>query len=515
MEPRIARHALIAALLAGVAADGIFDRAPLGVGVPIATAAVLAMITWFGPHRRPADPIDWWLPAVALAASVGPALRTDPTVILLDLGLIAASVTAWSVAVSGIAVTRRTAAVITTLGAQAGLALAIGPAWLVARVGADGAFARGRSQLGGLAPVVRGTVVAVPVVAGFALLLGSADAVFGRVLEDALRFPVDLDEAWRRAAFAVIAAAVLAGPLTIAAAAGGALRWAGLRPIEPESEPATTSGPLAATAPADAARSGATEALVVLLAVDLLFAGFAAVQLVYLFGGRDTLAAIGMTYSDYARQGYFQLVGVVGLAGLLAIGAHQVVGRTRSFQVAALTLLGLTSLILASAAVRLALYQGAYGWTELRFLVAASIGWLGACLALAIVLLAADRMRWLPHGLAMSAIAATLVVSAIGPQAFVMRENLARVLDPTQVAPGGEAGIDLAYGMTLGDDAIPDLVAALAVVPARQGSILLRQLELRREELEREAATAGPLSWNLAREQARAALARLATPSAP
>ena len=66
--------------------------------------------------------------------------------------------------------------------------------------------------------------------------------------------------------------------------------------------------------------------------------------------------------------------------------------------------------------------------------------------------------------------------------------------------------------MTLGDDAIPDLVAALRVVPPVDGSTLLRQLQLRREELELEAAGANPLSWNLARERAREALALLPAP---
>jgi hypothetical protein len=109
-------------------------------------------------------------------------------------------------------------------------------------------------------------------------------------------------------------------------------------------------------------------------------------------------------------------------------------------------------------------------------------------------------------------VAITLVVSALGPQAFVMHQNLARVLDPSLVAPGGQAGIDLGYGMTLGDDAIPDLVAALQVVPPVDGSTLLRQLQLRRDELELDSAGANPLSWNVAREQAREALAHLPAP---
>jgi hypothetical protein len=395
----------------------------------------------------------------------------------------------------------------------------MGLAWLLARSGAGGSFSRSTRQLGRFAPLARGTVIAVPVVAGFSLLLGSADAVFGHALDDALRFPLDLDEAARRALFSILAAGFVAGPLAIAAGGAGVVSWLGFGAAPPIAGPPGASEPGSAAAPvADvmsartSRRAGATEALVVVAAVDVLFALFAVVQVVYLFGGADTLAAIGMTYSDYARQGYFQLVVVVALAGLLLLGAHEVVGRTRPFLLAALTLLSLTAVILASAAIRMSLYQGAYGWTELRFFVGASIAWLGISVFLAAGLLVRDRMRWLPHGLAMSAVAMTLAVSALGPQAFVIHQNLARVLDPSLVAPGGQAGIDLDYGMTLGDDAIPDLVAALQVVPPADGSTLLRQLQMRRDDLEGEAAGVNPLSWNLARERALEALAHLPAP---
>ena len=61
-------------------------------------------------------------------------------------------------------------------------------------------------------------------------------------------------------------------------------------------------------------------------------------------------------------------------------------------------------------------------------------------LLLALLMLWANRMRWLPHGLAMSAAAITLAVSAIGPQAFVMHQNVARALNPGLIAPGGHTG---------------------------------------------------------------------------
>lgn len=508
MEPRVARRALAGAIVAGILADLLLDRVALGINVPLATLAILVVLTWLG-ERRSVDRLDLWLPVVAMLAALGPAFRTDPSVIPLDLGLAAAAVGAWSFAVRGVAVTQGTARAITALGVRGVVALGTGFATLLARSGADGYFSHGTRQLGRLAPIARGALIALPVVVGFSVLLASADAVFGRALDEAFHLPLDLDEVIGRGTFSILAAVLVGGPIAIAS--GALIGWTGAS--RGAAEPAPVEGAAAGSAvPARGEvgrRSGATEALIVLVAVDVLFAAFAVVQVVYLFGGADTLALVGMTYSDYARQGYFQLAFVVGLAGLLLLGAHEVMGRTREFVIAALGLMLLTAVILASAALRLRLYQDAYGWTELRFFVAASIAWLAACVVLAIVLVGWGRMRWLPHGIVLAAVAITVAVTAIGPQAFVMHQNLARVLDPNLVPPGGRSGIDLQYGMTLGDDAIPDLVAALAIVPAPEGSTLLRQLELRREELDHDTASKGLLSWNLARERAREALARL------
>ena len=502
MEASKARRAVAAALLGGAVADLLFDNVALGINLPIATVATLAIVTLLG--RRPADALDWWLPAVALAASLGPALRTDPGVVFLDTWLAAIAIAAWSFAVSGVAVTRRAARVVAMMGIQAGIATVVGLAWLLTRVGADGALSRGTRQLGRAAPILRGAIIAVPILFGFAMLLGSADAVFGHALDEALRLP-DFDDLVGRAAFAAVAAVLVAGPITIAAGAKGLLD-----PIEAPQGDAPVGS---AVAPPAASRSGATEAVVVLVAVDLLFAAFAAIQVVYLFGGRDTLATIGMTYSDYARQGYFQLVGVVALAGLLLIGAHEIAGRRRDGLAAGLTLLILTGVILASAALRLRLYQDAYGWTELRFYVAASIGWLATAVVIAIALLTTDRMRWIAHALAASAVAITLVVSVIGPQAFVMEQNIARALNPALVPPGGSVGFDADYGLTLGLDTVPQLIAVLDRLPPAERQQALLELQGQKYALSVDGGTRSPFAWNLSRERAREALA--VVPSGP
>ena len=95
---------------------------------------------------------------------------------------------------------------------------------------------------------------------------------------------------------------------------------------------------------------GVDAAVVLLACVDLLFAAFVALQIGYLFGGRDTMDAAGLPYSAYARRGFFELIGAASLVGalLFGVGLH---GRARSLLTTALgaALVGLTLAVLASA----------------------------------------------------------------------------------------------------------------------------------------------------------------------
>src|SRR6185369_12642068 len=74
-------------------------------------------------------------------------------------------------------------------------------------------------------------------------------------------------------------------------------------------------------------RLGAIESATILVAVDVLFAIFVLLQIAYLFGGQDTLAATGLPYAQYARRGFFELVWVAVLAGGLLATVHAVAAR--------------------------------------------------------------------------------------------------------------------------------------------------------------------------------------------
>jgi hypothetical protein len=167
-------------------------------------------------------------------------------------------------------------------------------------------------------------------------------------------------------------------------------------------------------------RLGPIEAATILVAVDVLFGVFVLLQLAYLFGGQDTLAATGLPYAQYARSGFFELVWVAVLAGgLLAIVHAIAVRRTPALVGAGLALAGLTAVVLASALLRLRIYQDAYGWTELRFYVLATIVWLAIGIGITVALLARDRMGWLLHGLAMGALVVLVGMNVVGPSRLI------------------------------------------------------------------------------------------------
>lgn len=509
MTPRLARRIALVALVAGVLGDALFDRVGLGINVPIAVGGILLATAIFRPADRRIDPLDFWLPPVAMAAAVVVALRTDVVIVFLALVLAGLATLGWAVAASGEALTRRSVLAVAVLGGLAATSLGIGSAAVLASAGSDGALhdlsASGRRAV----PLARGILIAVPIVAGFGLLLTSADAVFARVVGNVLSVPLDVADLAGRLTIVILVAWAVGGLLAVAgnatpfrlAAVDGALGD-------------DLSRDLAAVAGSVGTRLRAsTEALVVLVAVDALFASFVVLQLAYLFGGQVVVAATGITYSDYAREGYFQLVAVVVGAGILLavaeLAARRPEGRSGAFVAAALTLLGLTAVILASAAVRLGLYQQVYGWTELRFYVAASIAWLAIGGVVATILLVRDRMTWLFHGLAFGAVAVTLLVAAIGPQAYVTQQNLARVFDPGLVPPGGHSGFDAEYAATLGDDAVPLLVEALPRLDPASRETLLSALGDRRVELVSDHASDAWPAWNVARARARAALETL------
>ena len=517
-----ARRILLLAVALGVVVDvTVMDHAG-GLNALVVMAGLLgaaAVVAGRSGLDR-LDPADAWLPAAALVFAALVALRADPWLVTADVLLAAALGGATVAALAGARITRGLvpalldaagALVASTVTGAIEVARGVRP-----RAGRDGAPAEEgaapslHDRLRPWVPVLRGLLLAAPIVLMFALLFASADAVFAALARSALTLPVDvdLDDLAERAIVVTAVAWVAAGLLALAAG-----RLPMLIPGAPPGPPAPprATRSLGAASAADMARGagplGSIEAATILLVVDALFGAFVVLQLAYLFGGRDTLAVARMTYADYARHGFFELVAVGVLAGLLVVCLDLAVRwRSRVQLAAALVLLGLTAVVLVSAFVRLRLYQDAYGWTELRFLVVVAIGWLAAALAVTGGLLATRRTRWTLHALGIVTLATVLGMNLVGPQAFVAERNLERATDPSLVPPGGRSGLDGEYLMSLGDEAIPAVVASYGRLPLADQARLDPFLVQRAAELATDASLQGWPSFNLARERARAAL---------
>jgi len=485
--PRAGRVLAVAAAL-GAAGQLLFFGVGLGINYPLAIGLLL-LGGWTVRRRSPRlRDLDAWLAPAAVSFAAFAAIRADPTIVALDLLTSLALAGGALAAFGGLRVVERPFASLVGIGMRA-----IG--WAFA--GAVPAIAGARDALPPTAslarrgrpawPVLRGLAVAIPIVLIFIALFSAADAVFARVIDDVFGLDLDLGDLPGRVLVGAALAWVAAGGLAFAAAE--------------HRDPAT------AAPPGPGWRVGTTEAVTILLAVVAVFVLFVALQAAYLFGGLDTLEATGMTYAEYARRGFFELVVVAVLAGGIVIGVERLSrARTRLLLGAAIGLVLLTGVVLASAALRLRLYQEAFGWTELRLYVLATIVLLGVGVLALLVQVAANRVPWFGHVMIAAALAIGLALNLIGPARFITEQNVARVLDPTLVPPNGLSGLDDAYVLSLGDDAIPALVRVLPRLDGPNARYLAERLGWRLDELRSDAGLNAWQAWNAGRGAARDAL---------
>ena len=214
------------------------------------------------------------------------------------------------------------------------------------------------------------------------------------------------------------------------------------------------------------------EWIVPIAALDVLFAAFVGVQIAVLFGGNNhVLETEGLTYAEYARQGFWQLLAVSALTLLvLAVAARTANYGTRRDRTIVRTLGGLlcalSIVVVASAIHRMWVYEQAYGFTALRVLVTAVELWLGAVFVL--VAVAGIRLRrearWLPRSVLAAGVFTLLALAAINPDRFIADRNIGHFAE--------NGRIDLEYLGDLSADAAP----ALLRLPAEQRDCALRSV---------------------------------------
>lgn len=231
-----------------------------------------------------------------------------------------------------------------------------------------------------------------------------------------------------------------------------------------------------------------------LVALNAVFVVFVAVQLTVLFGGAGhVLRTAGLTYAEYARRGFWQLLVVTALTlGVLALAARWAPRDNPRDRLLVRVLLGglaaLCLVIVGSALYRMHTYEEAYGFTRLRVLVSACELWLGSVLVM--VLAAGVRLRagWLPQAAIASGVAALIGLALLNPDHFIADRNVTRYQDTGR--------IDVLYLSGLSADAVP----ALDRLPPTLRSCALSDVA---HDLAEEHDWRG---WNIGTDRARHAL---------
>jgi hypothetical protein len=228
---------------------------------------------------------------------------------------------------------------------------------------------------------------------------------------------------------------------------------------------------------------GLAQVGVVLAVVDALFLAF--------FGGADLVQALtGLTWAEYARRGFFELVAVASLSLPLLLVADWSLdqrdpARARAFRALALLMLVLLDIMLASALYRMRLYTAQFGLTEQRFYTTAFMGWLVLVFGwFGATVLRGRRERFGTGAL----LAGWLVLAALNlsnPDMIIAGVNLDR-------ASRGRP-FDAAYAETLSADALPALYRGLPRLGSADACVAaVRLSEHWRRQLE------SPRRWTIA-----------------
>lgn len=228
-----------------------------------------------------------------------------------------------------------------------------------------------------------------------------------------------------------------------------------------------------------------------------LFFIFIAFQVVYLFEGGANIIDVGFTYAEYARRGFWELlaVAIISLLVLLASEKYSLaeLRKTNYFLIPALTLVAEVMVVMLSAFKRLSLYIDAYSMTTLRFYVAGFIMLLFLIFALlAVKFIKSKKEHFFTFNTLVLVILFLASVNIINPDTFIAKINL------EEYNKNGK--IDVLYIGRLSADAIDLKIELYKKLEGEDKNVLLGLLQNQKSNLEKNS-----LNWqslNLSRAHA-------------
>jgi uncharacterized protein DUF4153 len=292
--------------------------------------------------------------------------------------------------------------------------------------------------------VLRGMILATGLLMVFGTLLANADAVFGAKLESLFN------------GLGLLSPAPGVRILFWLALAGGAIRlWL----LAPPCEAAPTRSAFQPT-----------ELFIALGSLNGLLTAFLLMHGAYLFGDASLVEALGLSYAQYARRGFFELTLCIGLLlplVLIAYRAAEVRNEPRLRYLGGGLILSAIGLAV-SAIKRMFLYIDAYGLSVERFYAA-----VGIFVAMGVLMWAAYccfQPRPIPWLLARQKVTVIILLSLlalVNVDAIVARSHL-------RLVEQGKMGLDAGYlSNHLSADALPVLKEFREKLPQHGSELIL------------------------------------------
>ncbi len=197
-------------------------------------------------------------------------------------------------------------------------------------------------------------------------------------------------------------------------------------------------------------------AIVSMVPLCVVYLAFVAVQVSSVaLGAAYVEARTGLTYAEYARSGFFQLV-AVAVATFVGIVALRPTLRSaaRRDRTAILVLGGIaagcTITMAGAAIVKLQLYADVFGLTMLRLHTTVFAAWLMLAIAIAFVSLVRPSGEWVIPVVAATALCGVFGMNIVNAERVVAQHNLTTTI--------GSDEFDIGYLISLSDDAVPTIV---------------------------------------------------------
>jgi len=313
--------------------------------------------------------------------------------------------------------------------------------------------------------ILTGLLLSVPLVIVLLALLSSADMVFGRLVEMLPDFfeRINLGNVLGRAIVTLIIF-IISFSYIWSVGHGEKCAEGAFEELKPGTQEQKR-------------RLDPVTVITVTVAVDILYVIFVIIQFAYLFV--QSGLPEGLTYSEYARKGFFELILVsllnIGLlACTLTFTKKGPAGIEISLKVLYTIMIGCTFVMLFSAHYRMLLYENAYGFTFLRVMTHAFMVFLLVLFVITLARVWIDRLPLLKPYIAVAAAAFT-IINYINVDALIAKNNLLRYYN-TNV-------IDMNYFWSLSSDAAEELIILAGDKNADVAAEADKQLNTRKERL--------------------------------